>query len=79
MVYIAGVNYLMKIYDHSEILPFMLGSGFFTLAIGEPPAPVGWPARPAGLGDPVVGRTGDSCNTETGHKKTVYFSQANRK
>lgn len=55
----------MKIYEHSEILPFMLGSGFFTAAIGEPLDPVGWPARPAGLGDPVVGRTGDSCNTET--------------
>lgn len=44
----------------TQILPFMLGSGFLTAAIGEPPVTVGWPARPAGLGDPEVVRPGDS-------------------
>lgn len=48
-----------------EILPFMLGSGFLTAAIGELLVTVGWPARPAGRGDPEVVRPGDSCNTET--------------
>lgn len=43
----------------------MLGSGFFTAAIGEPLVTFVWPARPAGLGDPEAGRPGDSCNTET--------------
>lgn len=42
----------------------MLGSGFFTEAIGEPPATVVGPARPAGLGDPEVVRPGESCRTE---------------
>lgn len=43
----------------------MLGSGFLTAAIGEPPVPDGCPARPAGLGDPEVVRPGDSCSTDT--------------
>lgn len=47
------------------LIPFMLGSGFLTAAIGEPLDTVGWPARPAGLGDPEAVRPGDSCDIET--------------
>lgn len=50
----------------------MLGSGFLTEAIGEPPATVVGPARPAGLGDPEVVRPGESCGTEI---KPRWWSQ----
>lgn len=58
----------------------MLGSGFLTAAIGEPPVPAGCPARPAGLGDPEVVRPGDSCSTVTstrmwGQKYIFLFKQ----
>lgn len=42
----------------------MLGSGFLTEAIGEPPVTVVGPARPAGLGDPEVVRPGESWKTD---------------
>lgn len=48
-----------------ELLPLMLGSGFLTEAIGEPPATVVGPARPAGLGDPEVVRPGESCEQKS--------------
>lgn len=50
----------------------MVGSGFLTEAIGEPPATVVGPARPAGLGDPEVVRPGESCRTEI---KARWWSQ----
>lgn len=49
----------------------MLGSGFLTAAIGEPLETVGWPARPAGRGDPEVVRPGDSYNAETKSRTVV--------
>lgn len=52
------------LYEPPELLPLMLGSGFLTEAIGEPPVTVVGPARPAGLGDPEVVRPGESCKTE---------------
>lgn len=52
-------------------LPFMLGSGFFTAAIGEPLVMLVWPARPAGLGDAEAGRPGDSCNTKKAEQRTL--------
>lgn len=58
-------NQVWKYMSTQEILPFMLGSGFLTAAIGELLVTAGWPARPAGRGDPEVVRPGDSCNTET--------------
>lgn len=61
----------------TQILPFMLGSGFLTAAIGEPLVTVGWPARPAGLGDPEAVRPGDSCNTET--RARVWSRKPRRK
>lgn len=43
-----------------------------TAAIGEPPATLGWPARPAGLGEPEAAvRPGDSCSTETRGSQTT--------
>lgn len=50
----------------------MLGSGFLTAAIGEPLVTVGWPARPAGRGEPEAVRPGDSCDKET---ETTLWSQ----
>lgn len=61
----------MKTNRRCEISPFMLGSGFLTAAIGEPLETVGWPARPAGRGDPEVVRPGDSCNAETKSRTVV--------
>lgn len=61
-------------------LPLMVGSGFLTEAIGEPPATVAGPARPAGLGDPEVARPGESCRTQIkkrdGGHKNLSFSSA---
>lgn len=56
----------------------MVGSGFLTEAIGEPPATVVGPARPAGLGDPEVVRPGESCRNQTrdGGHKNLSFSSA---
>lgn len=56
---------IMRLKNKSVWIPFMLGSGFLTAAIGEPLVTVGWPARPAGLGEPEAVRPGDSCKTET--------------
>lgn len=52
----------------------MLGSGFLTEAIGEPPDTVVGPARPAGLGDPEVVRPGESWkqNLTEVVKKNMY-------
>lgn len=43
-----------------DILPFMLGSGFFTAVMGETLATLVGPVRPVGLGEPDVVRAGDS-------------------
>lgn len=51
-------------WSHSELLPFMLGSGFLTVVMGELPDTVVWPARPAGRGDPEAVRPGDSCKRQ---------------
>lgn len=51
----------------------MLGSGFLTEAIGDPPVTVVGPARPAGLGDPEVVRPGESCKNQMVVTKTNAF------
>lgn len=66
-------------YENKLTLPFMLGSGFLTAAIGEPLVTVGWPARPAGLGDPEAVRPGDSCNTENRRHKQLGLSIQEKK
>lgn len=62
---------------NAKHLPFMLGSGFLTTTMGEPPVPAGCPARPAGLGDPEVVRPGDSYSTATNTRlwrKYIFFN-----
>lgn len=72
-------NYITRyanIFTRLEKLPLMVGSGFLTEAIGEPPATVVGPARPAGLGDPEVVRPGESCRTQIKSETVVTKTQA---